>query len=970
MREVKRIRTAPNVIARGLQREDGAARRGRAGQPDSAEIRMRPRRRQRFRRRRGDVCDPLRDDAHGGLIDHVLRERGHLEKLRGRREPLVQDRTRDIAGSDDVRARDAKRVAHETIHDGGVIERRLDARIPKRGRAARAMAVRAVCIEIGACALLDRGVRVVERRKLAQRRDRALVERRGKVTRVIPRSELVVRVPGLGEKMRAIALLRVHAEHAAARAIVADGAILSARIKPRLRARGAVGVRDRHILGHGIDDEISVGMIRAPFVTAAIDKTEVVAHEHARFEALSLRGIAVIHRQLEVFHEDGAVRKTPLACRREADFFPIRHPEPALLVRAIAPQRGVHLVAHKAGGRGEIRDVGKDAGGGKCERHLPRGRTGAREFVNMTAEARKLAEQQLAIRIVAERREAGVIAARVRPRAFRQRCERHFRRWSRGRVRGLVERPDDVRDVVAEDVFAHEFREGRAAIDVAADDRAAVAAVRVVDHRARVHADEWRREVAVVTLDRAPLKIQTALARLDHVHFLERAFAHIADEDALRHRVDRHAVRAAQAEREKFLERIRHADKGIVVRNEIGVRPVRPHFLGCALRRRVADGSAALVHIEAEHAAEQPAVDALIIPAVRVVAIGEIEEAVGGMKKHPAAIVPRTVFRLVDEHVFRSRIERAGGGLVSEACEPLELLAKGRPVIHVAENVVARQHAVIPKIDVVIRRELRMKRQPEQPFIVPALADRVEIEHQLFRRDCRRIVKRPNVALAPPHHELAGARQRQNAERVLEREIWKRDDRAPHARHRRRIQRQLAAIKRRECGARLQPIRRGRGGQRERKQREKNAQSAVEHPGKKCRGRRAVPADLSKRRSREVRSGEDQATVKQRTSTVFFSRRPPRSAFGPVAMGGAAAARVEMARVIARQPAALARNWRHVEAEGWLTELFSESVKRDGSLGLEAIGLHLLAGEGRGQCAVPRERDGFNVRLDVSHAMG
>ena len=216
-----------------------------------------------------------------------------------------------------------------------------------------------------------------------------------------------------------------------------------------------------------------------------------------------------------------------------------------------------------------------------------------------------------------------------------------------GHRRGrFVHRPNDAHDVVAEDVFAAEVGgEFLAAINVAADDRAPVA-VRIIQNRPAADADVRRRHFAERAFAIRPLEIQAGFARLNHVHLLARAFADVADENPAGRRVIRHAMRAAQAEAEKFLEDVGLADERIVVGDEI-IRRVAVERLA---RNRMADVSAAAIHVQPQHAAEQTFVDDLVIVADGIVADGQIKKSVRRMKKHAAAVMPDGLVGLVNQN--------------------------------------------------------------------------------------------------------------------------------------------------------------------------------------------------------------------------------------------------------------------------------------------------------------------------------
>src|SRR5581483_7557972 len=241
----------------------------------------------------------------------------------------------------------------------------------------------------------------------------------------------------------------------------------------------------------------------------------------------------------------------------------------------------------------------------------------------------------------------GVIGAGIRAVAFGHDAEDGF---AHGR-RVFVHRPNDAINVVAENRFAAEVaREFFAAVNVTADDRAAVA-VRIIENRRLVFADERRHQMTLVAFDFIPLKIQGALVRFNHVNFFTRTFADIADENSSTWRVNGHAMRTAQAETKKFFERIGLADKRIVVRNKIICRK----SVLWLTRNWMADISAATIHVNPQNAGVKTLVDDLVVVTDRIVANGQIKKSILRMKKHSAAIVPDGLVGLVNENSFGIR---------------------------------------------------------------------------------------------------------------------------------------------------------------------------------------------------------------------------------------------------------------------------------------------------------------------------
>ena len=174
--------------------------------------------------------------------------------------------------------------------------------------------------------------------------------------------------------------------------------------------------------------------------------------------------------------------------------------------------------------------------------------------------------------------------------------------------------------------------------------------MRIIQHRPAADADVGRLHLAEIAFAMVPLEIQAGFAGLDDVNFLARAFADIADENPSGRRIIGHAMRTAQAEAEKFFQHIRLADERIVVRNEI-IRRETVHRLA---RRRVADVSAATIHINPKHAGIKAFVDDLVVVADGIIAVGPVKKSVLRMKKHAAAVMPDGLVGEVHENFHRA----------------------------------------------------------------------------------------------------------------------------------------------------------------------------------------------------------------------------------------------------------------------------------------------------------------------------
>src|SRR5436309_942830 len=91
-------------------------------------------------------------------------------------------------------------------------------------------------------------------------------------------------------------------------------------------------------------------------------------------------------------------------------------------------------------------------------------------------------------------------------------------------------------------------------------------AVTVAEDRTPVYTEVRRRQIPIEAFNDTPLEIQSRrIVRFNHIQLLPGCVAHIADKNSSGERIASHAMGTAQPDGVKFLQRIRHADKWIVV---------------------------------------------------------------------------------------------------------------------------------------------------------------------------------------------------------------------------------------------------------------------------------------------------------------------------------------------------------------------------------------------------------------------
>ena len=280
---------------------------------------------------------------------------------------------------------------------------------------------------------------------------------------------------------------------------------------------------------------------------------------------------------------------------------------PALLVGAIRPEWRIHRVGNERRGGNQIGRVREGAGlreqqGQRLVRH---GRADGRELVDAPARFAQLHHVNSPALIHAEGGQSQMIRRIVGATTPRHHAKQRLLRGATG----FIKRPDVATDVVAENVFAVEFWKLAAAINVATDNRRAVVAI-VIEERRLAHAEVRRWQRTQSSLRRRPLKIETRrIGRLDHVQFLARAEAHVADENPARGRIAGHAMRTAQADGEELFHDPGLAHEWIVVGNVV----IGGHTPQRLARNGMAHIATALIHIDPPDPAEETVGDELIV---------------------------------------------------------------------------------------------------------------------------------------------------------------------------------------------------------------------------------------------------------------------------------------------------------------------------------------------------------------------
>ena len=209
--------------------------------------------------------------------------------------------------------------------------------------------------------MLQRGAQIRQRGKLCVIADVRLVDGRVEKAEAIQGAQLVVGVAGGGISQVAIELAGIDAEDVIGDGRVASQAIRRAGIIPCLGA-DAGGVGDEDVFVQTAGEQIGVAVVRAPFVSHAINRAVDVAHEQPCFQtAQGDVGVGFVDDEIKIFDEDRSGRKRPGVGGQKRDLFVgrdesavVRHGQITAFHRRIRPQWRVGSVRNESAGRSAI----------------------------------------------------------------------------------------------------------------------------------------------------------------------------------------------------------------------------------------------------------------------------------------------------------------------------------------------------------------------------------------------------------------------------------------------------------------------------------------------------------------------------------------------------------------------------------------------------------------------------------------
>ena len=191
-----------------------------------------------------------------------------------------------------------------------------------RQHSARPVTLRAVAVEVGADAVLDRRLLVGERRGCEEGRDIRLEHRGVEEAEVVQGAELVVGPSRQLVGVRPVELVGVQPQHVAGRVGVAGQAFRSAGVMPVEWLHAAVRVRQGVWLIQAIGQEVRVASVRAPVVGQTVELIINPPHEEPCLQPAQHAGVPLVRGKHEVLHEHGPDREIPLAVLGERDPFP------------------------------------------------------------------------------------------------------------------------------------------------------------------------------------------------------------------------------------------------------------------------------------------------------------------------------------------------------------------------------------------------------------------------------------------------------------------------------------------------------------------------------------------------------------------------------------------------------------------------------------------------------------------------
>ena len=192
----------------------------------------------------------------------------------------------------------------------------------------------------------------------------------------------------------------------------------------------------------------------------------------------------------------------------------------------------------------------------------------------------------------------------------------------------------------------------------------------------------------------------------------------------------------------------------------------------------MASAAADLIHVDPDHAREQAAVDALRGKStIGIVAIGQVEKAVQRVKKHPTAVVPKTLVLLIDD-VFT-----AEGGLEAAVQHEAGKAVAGGEIDGWTVSFITHERAIVSRAagnsaapvvgnkHLLVHREIGMQGDAEQAGIVPALALAGQVQYEGLRGRGGVVFENPDFPFAFPDDKFGCPGDGRESQRVEKRQI-------------------------------------------------------------------------------------------------------------------------------------------------------------------------------------------------------
>src|SRR5205085_1529956 len=248
------------------------------------------------------------------------------------------------------------------------------ARIELRTESGGSMALRAVGIDPGSHPMLHARGLVINRSRMEKRGDLTLFRRWIEHAKMSKRAELVIGAAGGGVSENAILLVGFQPKHVAGRRIMAEEALLAARVTPFLDSHCPRDGRDAEIfIETGCRKKVGLAVIRTPPIGHTVNFAIRIADEKSSLKSFPCAGYFV-HDQFKILHENGPVRERPFASGGKPDLFGravrrtvVREGDPACFDGTIRPEGRIHRKRNKARSWSQCSQVAECAGGGEQE---------------------------------------------------------------------------------------------------------------------------------------------------------------------------------------------------------------------------------------------------------------------------------------------------------------------------------------------------------------------------------------------------------------------------------------------------------------------------------------------------------------------------------------------------------------------------------------------------------------------------